>query len=422
MRSFAGRLGLVTAVAFAGRMVFTLATKGSDTDLFDEGDAFFYGAVASKLGDGGFFVFPFTGAAAADHPPLTVLVLGPASWLFDGSILSQRLTMTVIGAGAVAMVGLAGRAAGGDRVGLAAAAVAAVNPNLWVNDALVMAEAPTAVLVAGVLAAGWRFAAAPSLRWALVLGGLGGLGVLARAETGLVVVGLAAVLLLRRSVSDHELDVGDRLRRGAVVLGAMAVVIAPWTIWLNTGADLDRPVLLSTNDGTVLRGAYCDETFNGPATGFWSNRCVLDDTDPNVDPSVNAGRQRDAAVTYLGDHLGDLPRVVAIRELRVWGVYRPAQMVYANQGEGRPEWASWAAIVGWWVMAPLLLAGTWLLYRRGTTIAPLVVPVLTVALVAAAFYGIVRFRLPVDVAASVAAGVVLAELSTFRVGDRRRGR
>ena len=87
---------------------------GTTRDLFDEGDAFFYSARRRQPGQRQLVHrCPFNGQPAADHPPLTVLVLGPTARLFPDSVLAQRLTMTVIGTVAIVAIGLLARAAAG---------------------------------------------------------------------------------------------------------------------------------------------------------------------------------------------------------------------------------------------------------------------------------------------------------------------
>ncbi len=78
-------------------------------------------------------------------------------------MLAQRLTMTVIGTLVVAAIGLLGRSVAGRRVGLIAAGVAAANPNLWMNDAVIMSESISALLIVALLGAGYRLAQRPTL-------------------------------------------------------------------------------------------------------------------------------------------------------------------------------------------------------------------------------------------------------------------
>ena len=76
---------------------------------------------------------------------------------------------------------------------------------------------------------------------------------------------------------------------------------------------------------------------------------------------------------------------------RVWGIYRPAQMVYANQGEGRESWASWVAMYESWDAVPgQRLVGGAVLWRRRQPVAPYIATGVLVTLTAALFYGIVR--------------------------------
>ena len=124
---------------------------------------------------------PAPGEPVADHPPLTSIVVAPANLLVDGSFV-QRLEMALVGAGAIAMIGLLGREVAGERTGLLAAGVAAVYPNLWMNDVVVMAEALTALLVAAVLWSVYRYRARPDPAHAALCGGLVGLSALARSE------------------------------------------------------------------------------------------------------------------------------------------------------------------------------------------------------------------------------------------------
>ena len=79
-RWFRPTVAAVTAVGFVWRLAYTLVTKRNDSNLFDEGDAFFYSIVSGNLAHGQWFTVPFDGRAAADHPPLTVLVLVLRVW------------------------------------------------------------------------------------------------------------------------------------------------------------------------------------------------------------------------------------------------------------------------------------------------------------------------------------------------------
>ena len=109
-------------------------------------DSLWYSAQAVKLAAGDGFVDPFYGGPSAEHGPLTPLLVAPVSWM-DDPVPWQRAVMTVIGLAVVVGVGLLARRVAGWWAGVTAAALAAVYPNLWMNDSLVMSEAPAALLV-----------------------------------------------------------------------------------------------------------------------------------------------------------------------------------------------------------------------------------------------------------------------------------
>lgn len=413
-------LGLLAVVvgALVFRVGYVVLVKGDPPDTCDQelcGDAVYYATQGKRLSDGRVFTQPPSrgelviegvpvdqleaGDPVADHPPLTSIVVAPANLLIDGSFV-QRLEMAVVGAAAVAMIGLLARHVAGDRAGLLAAGLAAVYPNLWMNDVVVMAEALTALLVAAVLLATYRYRDRPDVARAAIVGGLIGLAALARSEQVLLLPVIVAPVML--TVRDQR--VGVRLARIGVAGVALLAVVAPWVVF-NT-ARFEEPVTLSTNDGLTLLGANCDDVYRGSATGFWSLRCGLSVSAPG-DASQRSEAQREAAFDYIGSHQRDLPRVMLVRVARVWSLYAPDQMAWLNQGEGRERWASWTGFWTYLVLLPGAVAGGVVLQRRRVPLWPLLGTAVIVTLTAALFYGIVRFRVPAEVAIVVLAATAL---------------
>lgn len=392
---------VIAGGALALRVAYVLAAKRDQPLL---GDQIYYAFQAQALADGHGFTHPVFGGPAADHPPVTALLMTPVALVTD-SITAQRLAMAVIGTLVVVAVGYLAHLVAGRRAGLAAAAIAAVYPNLWVNDALVMSDAPTALAVAVLLAVLYRWRARPTLGAAALFGFAAGLGALTRAELPLlaVLVGVPALIGAR------EITPAGRLRQGALAAGVALLVVAPWVV--PNLVRFERPVALSANDGLTLVGANCDSTYAGGGIGFWDLRCA---PPPVGDESQQSATYRSLAFDYARDHIDRVPAVVAARIGRVWGVFRPFDMVYLNQGEGREEWVSRLGIWTWWALAPVAVVGAVVLRRRGTPIWPLLAPVVAVTVTAAAFYGIVRFRVPAEVPAVVLAGAALAALSERR--------
>ncbi len=418
---FSIRLTTIAAVGVAWRIFYVWQWKGGDTNLVDEGDAFYYGPQAITNASGRFFQHPWTGQEAADHPPVTALLLTPISW-FDGVFgaqitLAQRLVMVAVGAGVIVLIGVLGRRVGGDRLGLIAAALAAVHAALWLNDSVLMPEGPAALLVVLALLVALDLHDDVSIRRAALLGIVVGFATLTRAELVLLFPLLFAVPLSR---SDRS--AGELVRASAAGLAALALVLAPWVGW--NLARFERPTFVSTNDGVTLVGANCPTTYHGNGLGFWDIHCALDHPAPGDQSEVSAA-WRDRGLDYIGDNLDRLPTVMATRVARVWGIYRPAQMVYFNQGEGRESWASWVAMYQSWVLFPVAIVGGVVLWRRRQPVAPYIATAVLVTLTAALFYGIVRFHVPADVAmvvlAAVAVDAGLGHLGNLNTARSRRG-
>ncbi len=394
-------------------------------------DAVYYNAAANHLARGGGFTDPFGSTQpAADHPPLTVVVLAPVSWVGDHvrgvfndptNLLLHRLTMAGIGASVVAGIGLIGRRLGRDRIGLVAATIAAVYPGLWINDALIFAETVTNFTVVVALWAALRARRRPTMSRLAVLGALGALCGLARAELLLFVPLLALIVARWRTPG--------AIRRAGIVAGVAGVVLAPWVLY-NT-VRFEEPTIVSTNDGLALAASNCDPVYYGSGIGLTSydsappdapgavkasGRYCVEDPPPPGDQSEVSRAYRSRAVRYVRSHWSRVPLVVAARVGRVWNVYRPFDMVWYNEGEDREPWATRAAIWTFYPIAGAAIAGAVSLRRRDRrTLAVLLVPLVTVTLGAALTYGQARYR-----AAAEPAIVLLAALAIAREAEPGR--
>jgi len=443
-----GRVLLViVAVAFGIRVAYVAIAKsgpcvvvvngkrlGSSPSKCLRGDELFYNAESDYLANGhGFnepltaYTHPGTKAAppAADHPPLTVVVLAPVSWLSAHPPLSwvidepladyareQRYAMVLLGTLLVGLVGVLGRRIGGDAVGLAAATLAAVSPNIWVNDGLVMSETLTALTVTAVLLGALWWRDRPSWRRAAIVGAACGLAALARVEFLLLVPLLALVFALTLPRPWAE-----RWKQALVVVGAMFIVIGPWV-----GFNLARfqdPSFISTNDGLTLAGANCDPVYYGTGTGFWDLDCAANP--PPGDQSVAANALRRRGLHYAKTHLSRVPVVLLARVGRAWNAFRPLDAVTLNTGEDRETWVSRLGLVVYYPTMAFAIGGAVVLWRRRARAAlwALVVPAVIVTLNTMVTYGIPRFRAGAEPALALLAAVgAVALVRQYR--DRTR--
>ena len=303
----------------------------------------------------------------------------------------------------VVLIGLIGREVAGPRAGLLAAAIAAVYPNLWMNDGLIMSETFAALGTAATVFCTSRLVRQPNWRNAAGAGVACALAMLSRSELALLV----PVVVVPAALTIRGLGRERRLRLAGTAVVAAVAVVAPWVTFNLT--RFDHTVLLASGDTGVLLGANCDQTYSGPLIGSWYGLCTFRDFRNHAGRASHPGT-RSQALDYVGGHLDRLPAVIAARLGREWSAYHVFSMAHDSTAEGRPYWAS---IVGWafyLILLGLAVPGVWLLRRRRVPLLPVLGPLLVVTISAVLFYGLVRFRTPAEVSLVVLAAVTLDHL------------
>jgi Dolichyl-phosphate-mannose-protein mannosyltransferase len=431
-RQFGFALVVVVAAGLAVRVAFTVVV---DPKVPAVGDASAYHLLADELAAGHGMVRPFDlsighrSVPTAEFPPLFPSLLAVVAVAGGKSVLAQRLAMTVVGAGTVALVGLLGRRVAGPGVGLLAAAGAAVHPMLFQSDATLMSETLDVFLVTLALVLAYRAVDRPTpARWA-VLGLVLGAAALTRAEGLLLAVLLVVPLagLTRRRWRGADLGDGSlatvgvqtapAMLAGAALL-AVAVALVPWTV--RNVVTFHELLPTSHNYGTALAGANCDRTWFTSQRGLWLLSCVDAVTagGPVTDEAATARRERAAGVRFARHHLGRAPAIAAVRLGRTWGVYDVRQQVYYETLEGRVlRWQRLGTHLDW-VLYPLALAGLVVLARRREPAWPLASVVVAVSIAAVLTYGNQRFRAPAEPVLLVLAASPLV-LCVESVGRRR---
>ena len=389
---------LLLVVAGGVRVAYVLGVAdGFNSDKFY--DAAYYELAARTVANGDGFADPFRLLPGADkaivpdapHPPLTVLVLAPIAWIFDGQLI-LRFASALAGLGVVLLSALLARAVAGDRAGLITAFICAIYPFLWVNDGLIMSESFTGVAVVATVLATYKAARTPSEWWRWVLvGALGGISALGRAEMLVLVPLIAAGVLL----ASHIGALRVRLIACALCAISLLVVLAPWFIY--NSSRFETRVILSTNDGLAMVASNCEEAYHGPAIGLtFLNSAECLPTPPPGDQSVVAEEYRRIAFKYMSDHASRVPIVVLARLGRDWSFFRPADMLSWNISEGRPRWVTSLGLAFYYPLLLGALIGAVVLWRRNKWIWPLLVPGIVVSLGAIFAYGQVRFRAPAE--------------------------
>lgn len=384
---------------------------------YHNGDATYYALQAHWITQGHWFVNPFAATfglgfvASASHPPLTSLVLalsdvlGVTSWTGHQIVMAGLFLVTVFVSGQV------GRLLAGDRGGIVVASVVAVCPYLWMNPGSVLAESVELPILALLLWATLRFWRAPRLRTAVEVGVYLGLLALTRSELLVLVllIGVPLVLLTR------GLTRALRWKCLGVMTVTVLVVIGPW-VGRNMTA-FHHPEFLSTEGGVTLATANCHTTYYGDLEGWWYDRCYPTvKVPPHADESDTDAAMWRLGRQYVSTHESRLPTVLAIRELRIWDLFRPVQQAQLDQLDARPAWASEAGMVIFYALAPFAVSGAVLLRRRGKPLFPFVALVLTATLTALTFYANGRYRVGADLAVAILGAVAIDAL----IGVARR--
>lgn len=382
---------VVAAVGFAVRLVYVQV-------VIHHGplgqDATWYALTSGPLSDGLGYLAPgpfFTTGhrvATAGYPPGYPALLALVTRVVDGAPQTFRVAGCLTGTVTIVLTGLIGRRLDGERLGLVSATVVALLPSLVAVDGAVMSESLSVplILLAALLAV--QIVRSPDLwRW-LLLGLVLGLVVLTRADgvVLLVILPVATVWAARPGWGRGLVAVA------AAVLVAAATVV-PWIV-RNDHAVHTRAVATISSAATIA-GSNCDRTYHGELIGSWAFSCMNAAAQTRMSEARWSRETTDRGVQYARAHLGRLPLVVAVRELRGFGLYAPRQQASLEAPEGRSEGWQLLANLVWLPIMLAAIAGVvaWIVrVRDQRELGPLLGVVLTSIVVIGIAHGNTRFR------------------------------
>ena len=110
--------------------------------------------------------------------------------------------------------------------------------------------------------------------------------------------------------------------------------------------------------------------------------------------------------------LHETHKVVVARIARDWGLFRPRDMEFLNESEGRPRWVTRLGMWWYYPLAALALGGAVVLRRRRVRIWPLAVPPIIVTVGTLLSYGQTRFRVPAEPVIVVLAACAIAAIAS----------
>jgi hypothetical protein len=368
-------------------------------------------------GDGFRYGFEPDQGTSAYYPPGYPLLLGAVAWLvrlgpghagiFDVAIwLNVVLSVATIG-----LVFVLGRRLAGDRVGLVAAGIWALWPNLVFHSGIVLTETLflfVLVLTLIVLLGAAETVGAPGIARLVTVGVLFGLTLFVRPVSAVMAPALLILWWGRGARA--------ALWRLALVVGVAAAVLVPWSV--RSTLAMDAPVLLSLNFGDNLCLGHNPDASGG--FGDLEPHCYT--ADGLQRPESETRRQSeniDRALTYIREHPGEtLARTPDKLRITLESDYDGLRV--AEDFGVRPLFSSstrdalqLAANAFYLVVAGAALAGGVVLLRRSDPArrglflvvagaAQLVSPLAT--------FGDARFKMPIYPTLAVCAAVAVAAL------------
>ncbi len=393
-------VGGAAIVGVAIRFLYVLTARRIPPEF---GDAETYYQLGRGMAQGRGYIRPLdlliTGEVVptAEFPPLWPALLAVFDVVGIDSRTGQRLVAAAIAAAAIVLIGLLGRAIGGPAVGAVAAWIAAVYPQFVVYGGSLLSEGLMIAILTLVMLGVVRARSAPddarAMRWWVTVSVAMAAAVMTRSE--MVVLLVLLVIPAAWITGDRR----HRLRRVAVVSACTLLVVGGWTV--RNLIELDGFVPLTNNTGTALAGSNCDAVYRGPQIGGWRLDCVPEGDYVRLGEVEVARINRDAGLAYIGDHAGELPRVVAARLGRTFGVFDVERTIYLGSLEDVDYDWLWAAWYGWLLLAPTAVAGAVVLRRRDGDLWPLLAPVAIVVVVSVTTYGNQRFRVAAEPSAVV---------------------
>lgn len=414
-RRFWFALGAITLAGWLVRVVYIWNWRrdGITGIVSSVNDAAWYHQASRLLADGEGFISPFFSAPgmpyqSADHPPVYLLFLTFFAKVgLDTPAQQLVLTATFIGTPTIWLGGLAGRAMHSERVGLIAAALIAVSPNVFSWDGMLYSESSAILGVTLTVWLAYRYWRSPSFAGAVFVALAAAFASMCRAELVLLLPALVLPLLWRHG----EPGRAAIARRLGAAAAAALLVIGPWVAY--NLSRFEDPVFLSVGAEITMASATCDDTYYGKFLGFWGQDCALDVRNdinrrfppteivvdgksyrvPALDQSEEAPYFRDAAFDYIGDHLSRVPVVLLARYGRVLYLFSPTNVVRSDwYFEGRDWGIAQAGRWTFYALALLAIAGAVAMRRARIPRYPLAAAFLTVLAAVTLAFGNPRYR------------------------------
>src|SRR5262249_2888404 len=140
-----------------------------------------------------------------------------------------------------------------------------------------------------------------------------------------------------------RLPAGRRWAGVVVSAVCLGLVITPWVV--RNQRTVGEATISTASPATSLAGANCDSTYAGSSIRSGDFDCTPPEARSRLGEAAWDAELRSQALSYARDHAGRLPLVLPARELRVWGLWNPSDLVARDVEETRRaafQWLAWA--------------------------------------------------------------------------------
>lgn len=371
----------VFLIALTARLALTHQFVGLDAppDVNANSDQVDYEILAHHMTVGlGYAIVP--GQPTATRTPGTSLTLAPVYAMFGRSFAMGRVWFCVLSALTCVLAVWLGTICFNRGVGLIAGIGLALYPAHAYSAMHFVSETPFGfwMLLALIVTAygykqqrgGWGVNILAGALWAMA--------VYTRPQLLLAVPIAGGLAVLASVMRDRE-----HLKRFAVQAAVLALVLSPWV--MRNAVVMGKPTL-STITGYGLWGSHNELTFKDPAyRGGWIKASELIDADH---PLSGGEVERNAQATRYGKQaiLAHIDRMPGLVTAKLWRLVTPIK-----DTDNRMVQIAFAG--GWFLVAPLMLIGLAVAFKRTPATAwLLMLPILATVASTVIYYGSDRFR------------------------------
>ena len=371
------------------------------------------------------------------RPPLWPFMLSifylftprPSPQLLDSGVqvFYGRLLCCFIGSFTCVLVYLLARDLFGKRIALISGIIAALYTGLFIYDGWLYSESLYTFLLTAFIYSVYRLQQTAQRQWIVLSGLFVGLATLTRPN-GLILLGMLSLWTMAVLLT-KELPWQTVVKSIVAITCIAAALIAPWTY--RNYLVSHSFVLVSIGEGDVLLGAYNDNVLRG-TSGIWTSPRYITPR-PNLPPEVLRGKDTEQytpeddkiaanyAFHWIEMHWRDMPRLLTYHLVGMW-TYTPENNLPFIES---PDQLS-SQVVGYMALLmpiPIFLLAifgllvTWQ-YRKQQLL--IVYSAIALTLVQnLVFYGVMRFRAPIEPLLVLLAGGALWWLTGDELGTLR---